>query len=181
MADPRPRVIAYQLHYRCFKPPLLSDQDETFTMLNRWLSYCRENHPKCSKGALQPLPTRVMDVKDDGSEPSLLLTNGQLGQYIALSHCWGSSPLLSTTTANLMKHLVCIPMDELPRNFQDAVTVTRKLGFRYLWIDSLCIIQDSESDWLQESAHMGAVYANASCTIAASSAVSSRTGFLLPK
>ena len=150
-------------------------------MLEKWLSHCRENHPKCSKDASQPLPTRVIDVKDDGSVLSLLLTNGQRGQYITLSHCWGSSPLLSTTTANIRKHLAEISIDELPRNFQDAVTVTRRLGFRYLWIDSLCIIQDSELDWVQESARMGAIYANAFCTIAASSAVGGNCGFLLPK
>ncbi|KAN0084701.1 Heterokaryon incompatibility protein (HET) domain containing protein [Elaphomyces granulatus] len=180
-AGPKPRVITTQLDHRCFKPPLLQTHEETFTMLNKWLGYCQENHPKCSKGALQPLPTRVIDVKDDGSVPSLLLTDGQRGQYLALSHCWGSSPSLLTTTANIQKHLVQISIAELPRNFQDAVTVTRRLGFRYLWIDSLCIIQDSELDWAQESAQMGAFYSNAFCTIAASSAASGSCGFLLPK
>ena len=152
-------------------------------MINNWLDHCRLNHQDCPKEELKPtpLPTRVLDVKEDGSDPSLFITNSRMGQYLALSHCWGTSKSLVTTTKNLQNHIACVPMVDLPRNFQDAVIVTRRLGFRYLWVDSLCILQDSESDWLQESVNMGSVYARASCTIAASSAVDSSKGFLLPK
>lgn len=69
-------------------------------------------------------------------------------------------------------------MDLLPQSFRDAVDVTRMLGLRYLWIDSLCIIQDSPEDWDEEASHMADVYSNAYCTIAATRAEGSNAGFL---
>lgn len=131
--------------------------------------------------SITTLPTRVLDVKHEGSDPFLFVTDGEMGQYLALSHCWGKPRFLTTTTANIDKHKICVSMSDMPQNFQDAVIVARRLGFRYLWIDSLCIIQDSESDWLNESVKMGSIYANSSLTIAASSAAKSGDGFLLHK
>ncbi|KAI9732177.1 MAG: hypothetical protein M1834_004274 [Cirrosporium novae-zelandiae] len=61
----------------------------------------------------------------------------------------------------------------MPANFRDAIIITRKLGLRYLWIDSLCIIQDSRSDWEQQSAVMGSIYHSSALTIAAASAKNS--------
>ena len=52
-----------------------------------------------------------------------------------------------------------------------TITITRKLGFDYLWIDSLCIVQDDIEDWKHESASMEGVYTSAYCTVAATSAV----------
>lgn len=69
-------------------------------------------------------------------------------------------------------------MDTLPQNFQDAIITVRTLGLRYLWIDALCIIQDSAQDWEHEAAQMGTVYNSAYLTIAATSASSSSNGFL---
>lgn len=61
-----------------------------------------------------------------------------------------------------------IPIASLPRTFQHAVIVASHLGLEYLWIDSLCIIQDSTQDWLQELGLMEDVYTNSICNIAAS-------------
>ncbi len=69
-------------------------------------------------------------------------------------------------------------MFSMPQNFQDAVLVTRLLGLRYLWIDSLCIIQDSKSDWEIEGSKMDQVYKNAYVTLAATSAATTHDGFL---
>jgi hypothetical protein len=63
-----------------------------------------------------------------------------------------------------------VPLDELPKTFQDAIQITKCLGIRYLWIDSLCIIQDSTQDWGKEAAAMSQVYKNAYWYIAATSA-----------
>ncbi|KAN0091955.1 HET domain containing protein [Hyaloscypha variabilis] len=54
-----------------------------------------------------------------------------------------------------------------PPHSHDAIIITQKLGLEYIWIDSLCIIQDDASDWEIESALMGDVYGNATITIAA--------------
>lgn len=69
-------------------------------------------------------------------------------------------------------------MAELPKTFQDAVIVTRGLGLRYLWIDSLCILQDSMVEMQQEIQKTASVYGNATVTISATSAINSTSGFL---
>ena len=68
--------------------------------------------------------------------------------------------------------------EDIPKTFQDAITVTRYLGFHYIWIDSLCIVQDDNEDWARESAKMSSIYANAVLTIAASAAADDTYGFL---
>ena len=78
--------------------------------------------------------------------------------YAALSHCWGKVRPLTTTSTNLNQHLISIPLSSMPEMFQDAVIASRELGIRYLWIDSLCIIQDSVEDWELECSKMGRVY-----------------------
>jgi len=101
---------------------------------------------------------------------------------VALSHRWGpkgESPL-STTSTNIRAHRKGIPLQAFPATFQDAIKVTRALGFKYIWIDSLCIIQDSTNDWISESAHMADIYTNATLTIAADFGTSPKAG-LLPK
>jgi len=71
-----------------------------------------------------------------------------------------------------------IPLASLPATFHDAILVTRGLGVRYLWIDSLCIIQNSPEDWTRQSALMESVFSGAYCTIAAASASGTDDGFL---
>jgi hypothetical protein len=67
-------------------------------------------------------------------------------------------------------------VSHLPKTLQDAIRLTQELGIRYIWIDSICIIQDDKEDWEHESANMLSVYANASLTIAASNGNDSHKG-----
>jgi hypothetical protein len=99
------------------------------------------------------------------------------GRYITLSHCWGDVYPLCTERNNIEKHLQGIKYDDLQQTFKDAVDVTRALGVDYLWIDSLCIIQDDD-DWRKEAENMEKVFASAYCTIAATCAENSEKGFL---
>jgi len=71
-----------------------------------------------------------------------------------------------------------ISVEDLPHTFRDAIRVTRELDKRYLWIDSLCIIQGEGGDWETESKKMEAVFKGTYCTIAATSAEDSNKGFL---
>ncbi|GME46565.1 HET-domain-containing protein [Neofusicoccum parvum] len=80
--------------------------------------------------------------------------------------------------ANLPKRRFEIVLSELPKTVQDALTVTRELGFRYLWVDSLCIVQDDSHDWAKEVGKMAEVYMGASVTISACSASNAEQGFL---
>lgn len=103
-------------------------------------------------------------------------------QYVTLSHCWGSTgPTLTATKANQQQLSSAIDFDGLPPLFQDAVTISRKLGVRYLWIDSLCIIQDSPQDWQSESAKMSSIYSNSHFTISATDSPNSQSRILTPR
>ncbi|KAI3326688.1 heterokaryon incompatibility protein-domain-containing protein [Xylariaceae sp. AK1471] len=152
-----------------------------FHILNEWLRDCNESH-NSHKSASQEkeLPTRVLEVRSDLLR---LRENDKTtyGKYIALSHRWGEDnhkKRLITSNGNKGDHCKSINFDCLPKTFQHAVTVTRNLGIQYLWIDSLCIIQDDEEDWKRESNRMESVFANAYCTIAATSSEDSWAGFL---
>jgi hypothetical protein len=128
----------------------------------------------------------VIDVGQSGDYyvPFLRSKTGEapLARYTAFSHVWGdpkSHNILRTTKSTLgaMEH--GISWCDLPRSFQDAVTITRRLGIRYLWIDSLCIIQDDKEDWEVESAKMAEVYENAYLVIAATGAANGNEGCFL--
>ena len=101
--------------------------------------------------------------------------------YIALSHCWGPSPVVKLLKDNLSSRLDSICFNELPKTFQDAIIVTQRLGIKHIWIDSLCIIQDSPEDWELESARMGQVYANCMCNIAATAASDGSVGLFFDR
>jgi hypothetical protein len=148
---------------------------------------CRQSlSGKIIEESLPPLlPSRVVHVGQGDSEPvvQLLDTNGRRGHYIALSHCWGppSHRPLMTTQLSLPVHLSGIAWDSLPRTYQDVIKVTQRLGFEYIWIDSLCIVQDSHVDWLTESQRMGEVYQQARLTIATSHASDSTQTCFQPR
>jgi hypothetical protein len=112
-------------------------------------------------------PKRLLDVGRATSPIRLIDTQGKTFQYAALSHCWGTGPQLTTTKSNWTKLTVNVSFNALPPLFQDAVIITRQLGLRYIWIDSLCIIQDSLRDWETESSKMGSIYQNSYITISA--------------
>lgn len=120
------------------------------------------------------LPSRVLSI--GSSIIQLRETSGEAGSYAALSHCWGSYPSLTTTTGTLDLHKREIKWELLGKTYQEAVVLTRHLGLDFLWIDSLCIIQDSVADWEVESARMAYVYKNATITIAASNAADGSVG-----
>ena len=124
------------------------------------------------------LPTWVIDVGTAETKLSLHASSGESARYVALSYCWGKDTPLSTTNSTLEDRKRSIAFESLPKTYQDAVIITRKLGVRYLWIDSLCILQDSQEDWSRESAKMRSIYANSFVAIAADSATDCRDGFL---
>ncbi|KAF9872072.1 heterokaryon incompatibility protein [Colletotrichum karsti] len=138
-----------------------------------WVMDCESNHQQCGRGVDMNLPTRLIDVTEifrgDAEGVRLAETQGNTGTYMCLSHCWGKILIKSKTeNASLRERLDFIPWSLLPPSFQQAIEVTRKLGIRYLWIDSLCIIQDDADDWEREAAQMVNVYRNAYATIAIS-------------
>ncbi|KAB8290026.1 hypothetical protein EYC80_010352 [Monilinia laxa] len=141
-----------------------------------WLKECLEFHRDCRKVNLPQLPNRVIDVGHE--ETRTVNSNGAMANYAALSHCWGGKVGTLLATETLRQYRNELPFQSLPANFQDAIMITRELSIQYLWIDCLCILQDSQNDWEQESQKMETVYQNALVTIYAMSARRSTDGIL---
>lgn len=126
-----------------------------------------------------------------GNLPITLVDTGSMAQlrhedrplkYICLSYCWGAAqPPLKTTTSTIEDYKAGIPMESMPRVFRDAVLVARTLGVRYLWIDALCIIQDCDGDWHNESAAMADVFSHSWMTIGAATASSCHDTLFYPR
>ena len=161
----------------------IEEYANTLTAISRvreWLDECNKHaHSKAQKAAL---PSRVIDttVDVDGSFVKLHETNGREEdtKYLTLSYCWGKSPHFLTTKATLEERKRQITVQDLPQTYQDAILLTRELGIRYLWIDSVCICQGDTGDWERESALMRSIYSNAYMTVSADRAANGSEGFL---
>lgn len=140
-------------------------------------------HPGCRRTISQvdvvegdvKLPTRCIDVM--GVVPSLRRTAGQRGAYTTLSHRWDRDTEISKTTLENLEQRTCaIDMDSFPITFKHAIYITRRMGIRYLWIDSVCIIQDGDdgADWMNEAHCMAEYYQLSSFTIAATASSNGR-------
>lgn len=151
-----------------------------FGILRQSLSDCEADHPECRPPKLGSLPTRLIHVGLNDSEPINLCETQPTDKfdYIALSHPWGEGPHFCTTLTNIDKFRKKIHFGDFPAMFQDAIVTTRKLGLEYLWIDSICIIQGEGGDFDQEAKLMEDVFSSAFCVIAASSAQGQHDGFL---
>ena len=146
-------------------------------MASRWLKTCLESHLRCSTKLKQSnwVPSRLLKLQRGtcgASNQISLQESSEIGffpAYLTLSHCWGKlrPACLTHSTALSLREGAEAP--SLPQTFQDAVDVTLRLGFEYLWIDSLCIFQDSRQDWLEQSAQMSRIYSEAVLNLAASS------------
>lgn len=151
-----------------------------------WLEACLSHHEECSEQGVFPRtgPERLLMLSrsvSDGQPTIRLVENvgGHQGvNYLTLSYCWGpvTEKTLKLLRSNREAFLKGISAKELPRTLLDAVDITLRLGYRALWIDALCIIQDHAEDWRSESARMGQIYANSICTIAALTGVDSDSG-----
>ncbi|PMD58641.1 uncharacterized protein K444DRAFT_630355 [Hyaloscypha bicolor E] len=155
-------------------------------LFKHWAEDCDKNHSRsCFQVDVpQRAPTRLLDVGDTSLSTIKLdcyPKDRKSSCYVALSHPWGpdESKWFRTTSENIKEFKKFIDFKQLPQNFQDAVTVTRSLGVRYLWIDSLCIIQQGkDGDFGTEKEFMEDYYGGAYCTISASSARGTSSGFL---
>ena len=131
----------------------------------------------------EALPTHILDLGETAcwdSDIKLTLGRKRLEHYVTLSHCWGSYQGLTTEKQSYLKRCDCISFYELPLLFQQAVHVTRGLRYRYLWIDALCVIQDSKDDWEREALQMAQIFRGCTVRIAVTAARDSSQAFLLP-
>jgi hypothetical protein len=150
-------------------------------LARQWLDDCQHQHERCRTGWTKRFhPTRLVDVGSRDSSTWCLKTTfepfNEPLRYFTLSHRWGSSQPLKLTSKTMDAFQRGQELSILPLTFQDAITVTRYFGERYLWIDTLCIVQDSREDWVKESALMGDIYENGVLNIAATHATGCNSG-----
>ncbi|RFU74366.1 hypothetical protein TARUN_7879 [Trichoderma arundinaceum] len=158
---------------RGYKLPRTTGDDETLDQAANWLAECRSLHDGCRISDTTFVPNRLLflGAKRTNSNTINLVENLKNSvPYAALSHRWTEeTPTKCLLTSNLVdRGQNGMPIAELPRMMQDVVSVLRRLGIEYIWIDCLCIIQDDEEDWRREAALMASVYTNAELTVAAS-------------
>jgi hypothetical protein len=148
-----------------------NDIEDQVCLASSWLKECLGTHSMCQPQSSEPIsvPTGVINVgSSDGSRPPFLQdSSGEVDEWVTLSHRWGTVQPLRTTLKTLASHQAALPMETLPRLFQDAIFITRKMKHQYLWIDSLCIIQDSKADWTYEISRMESVFKYCSFMISA--------------
>jgi len=150
---------------------------EHFSTIRTWLNACL-GHSKCSQtlsGSTRfdarnvPLPTRCIEITEEGLR--LRMTRGGMGAYVTLSHRWDDETESSSTTAeNYEARISQISYETLPKIFCDAIDIAKRLGIRYVWIDSICIIQKDQRDWEVEAVHMAEYYQQSLFTIAVTGA-----------
>lgn len=183
-----------------------SHMDRTKSYVQWRMTVCSQEHEECRRGewwrpeiaglrnSRFPLakgedcwqPSRLLKISEaDDSKCAMIelieTADRYCGPYAALSYCWGdllSHKLEMETAARFQAGIKCI---HLPKTLSDAIEVARWLNLEYIWIDRLCIIQDSLEDWMHESAQMHRVYQNAEVTISASAAANSDGGLFFDK
>ncbi|CAI6331649.1 unnamed protein product [Periconia digitata] len=154
----------------------------------QWLKECESKHIACRKPRFTSpptLPRRLLFIGALNSKEPRLIETSSLGdpycRYATLSHCWGIASLpLQTTTSNLASRSIAICWDDLSSTYKDAIVVSQRMGVQYLWIDSLCIIQDDQKDFEEECSRMHFIYSNCYFMIAASDTKDGSEGFLPP-
>jgi len=170
-------LAAQWVHTRPINPS--PDTEETYTLIQSWISNCIRSH--CHKNIADSsfTPSRLLKIVEmDGKFDLTVVQAGTHAPYVALSYCWGGNQEHKTTTKSLKENRGVIDYNNLPKSIRDAINITAKLRYNYLWVDSMCIIQDDDVDKSREIAQMPFIYSNALFTIAASSAAAARDGFL---
>jgi hypothetical protein len=158
--------------------------EKSLNIAKAWLKDCLSSrgiasHHQCPSMATVQLPSRLIDVGEDSTSKLHVSRQGEEGNYLALSYCWGiGASTYVLTTSNIIAMQNEIVWESLPRTIQDAIYLTRKFGYRFLWVDAVCILQDSPEDWQIESSRMRSIYSQAIVTIAAAASPTASGGVL---
>lgn len=162
--------------------------DEVWETARSWMMDCNVDHPECQRIKTHDLtkdsdwmPSRLLDIGQTAGADARLVVVSEMGKtapYVALTYSWGGDIPTKLLRSSLEALKTAISITSLPRTFQDAIFITRSLGLRYIWIDALCIIQDSPDDWKFEAARMGSVYACSHLVLSATDSRSSTGGML---
>ena len=160
--------------------------DACFILANHWLKTCLSSHRNCER--LRPpsleewTPSRLIRIRSTDDLVLCLRNMGNIPtgvEYATLSHCWGNIPetqRLVLTSENISSWTRRMPDLKSMKTFDQAIVSCQKLGLEYIWIDSLCILQDCQDDWRKEASLMSTVYKYSKCTITATAAIDDTVG-----
>ncbi|KAI1668087.1 Heterokaryon incompatibility protein [Pyrenophora tritici-repentis] len=159
--------------------------------IRTWLNECQTNHATCRDTieSNSPIAARILAVQEYETNKFLIKlvstekVNLRIEPHLVLSHVWGTIDMAcKTTRSNISDYqTVGIEFDILTKTFQDTIRITAAMGFQYVWIDSLCIIQNDKDDWERESAKMAAIFHMSTITLSATSAENGHGGCGLTK
>ncbi|KAF2033067.1 HET-domain-containing protein, partial [Setomelanomma holmii] len=148
-----------------------------------WIQECRSSHRTCQyRGtSRRQTPARLLQVAPTSTGICLRLVSlhgiDLAPGYVCLTHCWGTVPMpFKTTHNNLDRYMEYIDYNVLPLTFREAIELTAGLHIFYIWIDTLCVIQDDALDWSRESAKMADIYRGAVLTLSATNESSAYEG-----
>lgn len=157
---------------------------DAFEQIEQWIQRCRRSCKSCAQSRHDAKPPhRVLDLCPPAqAEDDLALTQGFEAckdDYLTLSYCW-SEPFQpqASTSGNNTARIRGFSSTTLPQTIRDAIEITRRLGFRYLWVDSMCILQDSPVDERMEIRKMRSISESSFLTIFPGSTASVSSGFL---
>ncbi|KAH7327745.1 heterokaryon incompatibility protein-domain-containing protein [Stachybotrys elegans] len=163
------------------RPNSYSGSEGCFALVRQWLKACEDSHEHCVPRKQATRPARLLYIPD-GIDGRLYLVKGAnvLEPYVALSYCWGRDPEpIQTTKQNINAHTENgLQISGLPPAIHNAVEATVNLGYRYLWIDRFCIVQDDKNDWAAESVKLCDTYTDAVLTLSADRSESAQEPFL---
>jgi hypothetical protein len=147
--------------------------EKCFDQVRSWVSECK-GHSACSTPRTVLLPKRIIEITSDPTvAPKICLSDGKTGEYVVLSHCSGDVkfPAITNFPATL-------DVEVLPKTLADAISITRRLGYQYLWAAPFCIIQENKCDWDEESSKFASIYGQAALMLSATVAEDSNSGIL---
>ncbi|KAK4682171.1 hypothetical protein QC764_113110 [Podospora pseudoanserina] len=163
---------------------------QSLTLAKTWLNKCVDEHGRTCQPLDKPvgwMPSRLIGFFPGGDriylqEKKSIDSDGhdQDDRFVALSHCWGAggTPFMTTRKTLALHTHEGIEISKLPQTFRDAVILMASLGLRYVWIDSLCILQDDPEDWAREAAQMADIYRYAHLVIIGANSPGDTLGFL---
>ncbi len=157
--------------------------EASFGIVKQWINTCDRKHDVCHNrsvpSSLTELPKRLLSLGTQNQRMAKIIEVSDLKvRYTALSYCWGKRVFMKLTSHRINRLKSGVPIRALPKTFQQAITITKQLDVAFIWIDALCIVQDSAQDWNTESSKMGPVYANAYLTLSADAGLDAHHGFL---
>ncbi|KAF5615443.1 het-domain protein [Fusarium sp. NRRL 52700] len=149
--------------------------------IKTWIDACETEHYHCPQQHSTALPKRVLKIEND--KVSLYIPKKKDVQskdqcYVALSYRWGNDLPLRLTRDKVSDFIKGYSISKLPETLQDAVRISRNLGFKFIWIDALCIVQDDEKDWVEQSALMADIYRYSSLNLCAADSAGCGSGIV---